>query len=421
MSRPGTRTWHDHPVDDQEPLGLDARRGATGADATVRDWAAPDAVPVPDSASASERSASAAESPTSARVEQDVDAPVGADDEDEQSAAPPLTAEDAGTTPAVSGAPPVTAPASVGTSTPSAEGAPTTAVAEPVPAAASLTDGEADPVAPVTGPPRRPSLLVQGLAPAGVAVALMAAAAAGLVTLTVAVLLLQVVLALGLLALLGAPAASGALVVTVGTLVVADAVALGGEGRITQLAGVAALGLIASLVHQLVRTERSRVTESLADTLMGIVVGCAAACLLALWQLDGGREVLLLGFAATGAVLLAGRVGDLLAPRPVLAQGATRGWPGLLLGLVAGVLAALAVASLEVVDGQLPLRSAALLGVVVASTVATADLAVDLGAAELRAGWRDARRVAALRATALLLPYALLGPVVLLAGRLVLP
>ena len=411
-------------MDDQEPLGLDARRGATGADATVRDWAAPDAVPVPDSASASERSASAAESPTSARVEQDVDAPVGADDEDEQSAAPPLTAEDAGTTPAVSGAPPVTAPASVGTSTPSAEGAPTTAVAEPVPAAVpspAPADGEPASVAPATGPPRRPSLLVQGLAPAGVAVALMAAAAAGLVTLTVAVLLLQVVLALGLLALLGAPAASGALVVTVGTLVVADAVALGGEGRITQLAGVAALGLIASLVHQLVRTERSRVTESLADTLMGIVVGCAAACLLALWQLDGGREVLLLGFAATGAVLLAGRVGDLLAPRPVLAQGATRGWPGLLLGLVAGVLAALAVASLEVVDGQLPLRSAALLGVVVASTVATADLAVDLGAAELRAGWRDARRVAALRPTALLLPYALLGPVVLLAGRLVLP
>ena len=53
--------------------------------------------------------------------------------------------------------------------------------------------------------------------------------------------------------------------------------------------------------------------------------------------------------------------------------------------------------------------------------MATADLAVDLGAAELRAGWRDARRVAALRPTALLLPYAVLGPVALLAGRLALP
>jgi hypothetical protein len=264
-------------------------------------------------------------------------------------------------------------------------------------------------------------LLVQGVAPAGLAVALLAATATGLVPLTVAVLLIQVFLVLGLLALLGAPAAGGASVVTLGTVVVADVVALSADGRIPRLAGVAALGLIASLVHQLVRKERSRVTESLADTLVGIVVGCAAACLLALAQLDGGREVLLLGFAATGAVLLAGRLGDRFAPHPVLAQGATRGWPGLLLGLAFGVVAALVVASLEVVDGQLPLRSAALLGVVVASTVATADLAVDLGAAELRSGWRDARRVAALRPTALLLPYALLGPVVLLAGRLVLP
>jgi hypothetical protein len=53
-------------------------------------------------------------------------------------------------------------------------------------------------------------------------------------------------------------------------------------------------------------------------------------------------------------------------------------------------------------------------------TVATADLAVDLGAAELRPGRRDARRVSALRPAAALLPYAVLGPVALLAGRLVL-
>jgi len=127
--------------------------------------------------------------------------------------------------------------------------------------------------------------------------------------------------------------------------------------------------------------------------------------------------VLLLGLAVTGAVLLAGRVGDSVIARPVLAVGSTRGWPGLLLGVGAGVLCAVLVAD---AGGELPLRSAALLGLVVASTVATADLAVDLGAAELRSGWRDARRVAALRSTALLLPYAVMGPVALLAGRLVL-
>jgi len=434
-------TWQDRPVDDREGLGLDARRGATGEDATVRDWAAPDEVPVPDSASAVERSAATTQPVTSERVHQVADElpvhgtpspasaagqPAGGDraigavaDEPRTGGTPaggPVTAEPE---PAPSGESPTAAATSVDLPGP---GSPSDATAGPAAAVAgSSAEVERPPVTRATGAARRPPLLVQGIAPAVLAAALLAAASWGIVPLTIAVLLLQVFLSLGLLALLDAPAASGAFVVTLGTLVVANAVALDGDGRIFRLAGVAALGLIASLVHQLVRKERSRVTESLADTLVVIVVGCAAACLLALAQLDGGREVLLLGLAATGAVLLAGRVGDRFAPHPVLAQGSTRGWPGLLLGLVAGVVGALLVARLDVVDQGLPLPSAALLGVVVASTVATADLAVDLGAAELRAGWRDARRVAALRPAALLLPYALLGPVVLLAGRLVLP
>lgn len=271
-----------------------------------------------------------------------------------------------------------------------------------------------------TGPPRRPPMLVQGLWPALLAVALVGATLVGLLPLAVAVLGVQVFLVLGALALLDAPASGGAFLVATGTIVAADAVVLVDDGRISGLAGVAGLGLVASLAHQLLRKGRSRVTESLADTLVVIVMAVAAACLLALRQVDGGEQVLLVSLAAAGAVLLAGRVGDRIAPRPMLAAGSTRGWPGLLLGLGAGVAVAVLVADSGVGDGNLALRSAALLGLVVASTVATADLAVDLGAAELRAGWRDARRVAALRPTALLLPYAVLGPVALLAGRLVL-
>lgn len=271
-----------------------------------------------------------------------------------------------------------------------------------------------------TGPPRRPPLLVQGLWPALLAGGLVAATSFGLLPLTVAVVGVQVFLVLGALALLDAPAAGGAFLVAIGTTLVADAVVLDDDGRVTGLAGVVALGLVASLLHQLVRRGRTRVTESLADTLLVLVVSVAAACLLALRQVDGGEEVLLVSLTAAGAVLLAGRVGDRFAPRPVLAVGATRGWPGLLLGLGVGVGASVLVASADLGEGELALRSAALLGLVVASTVATADLAVDLGAAELRSGWRDARRVAALRPTALLLPYAVLGPVALLAGRLVL-
>ncbi len=271
-----------------------------------------------------------------------------------------------------------------------------------------------------TGPPRRPPMIVQGLWPALLAAVLVGATVVGLLPLAVAVLGVQVFMVLGALALLDAPASGGAFLVATGTIVAADAVVLMDDGRISGLAGVAGVGFIASIAHQLLRKGRSRVTESLADTLVVIVMAVAAACLLALRQVDGGEQVLLVALAAAGAVLLAGRIGDQLAPRPMLAAGSTRGWPGLLLGLGAGVAMAVLVADSGLGDGNLPLRSAALLGLVVASTVATADLAVDLGAAELRAGWRDARRVAALRPTALLLPYAVLGPVALLAGRLVL-
>ena len=271
-----------------------------------------------------------------------------------------------------------------------------------------------------TGPPRRPPMIVQGLWPALLAAALVGATVVGLLPLAVAVLGVQVFLVLGALALLDAPASGGAFLVAMGAVLAADAVVLADDGRVTGLAGATGLGLVASLAHQLLRKGRSRVTESLADTLVVIVVSVAAACLLALRQVDGGEQVLLVSLAAAGAVLLAGRIGDSLAPRPMLAAGSTRGWPGLLLGLGAGVAVAVLMADSGLGDGNLPLRSAALLGLVVASTVATADLAVDLGAAELRAGWRDARRVAALRPTALLLPYAVLGPVALLAGRLVL-
>ncbi|MGI8536830.1 MAG: hypothetical protein ACR2K2_10095 [Mycobacteriales bacterium] len=268
-----------------------------------------------------------------------------------------------------------------------------------------------------TGPPRRPAMLVQGLWPALLAGGLALSASFGVLPLAAAILAVQVFLILGALALLDAPAAGGAFLVATAAAVAADAVVLLDDGSISGLAGVAGVGLVGSLAHQLARRGRNRVTESLADTLVVLVVAVAAACLLALPALDGGETVLQVSFASAGAVLLAGRVGDCLSPRPMLAVGSTRGWLGLLLGLAAGVAAAGLVAGLA---GEPTMPAALLVGLVVASTVATADLAVDLGAAELRSGWRDARRVAALRPTALLLPYAVLGPVALLAGRLVL-
>ncbi len=279
-------------------------------------------------------------------------------------------------------------------------------------------------------PARREPILLQGIGPALLAVVLALTAVLGTAPFAVAVLVAQVLLVLGLLALLDAPGSGGAFVVAVAAAVAADAVVLlSGEGA-AGLAGVMGLTLVAALLHQLSRSTRNRVTESLADTLVVALSAVAAACLLALERLDGGHEPVLVALGTVGATLLVARVTDAVLPRPPLAPRATRGWPGLVLGLVAGAGAGLLVAQLSgptslpgppAVLVDLTARSAALLGLAVAATVATADLVVDLAAAELRRGWRDARRAAAVRPSTLLLPFALAGPVALLAGRLVLP
>jgi hypothetical protein len=269
-----------------------------------------------------------------------------------------------------------------------------------------------------TGQPRRLPLVLQGLAGAAVAGLLAGAAAAGGPALVAAVVVLQVALVLTVLAVLDAPAARGAAVVAVVAGVAADAVVLLDDGQVDRVAGVVGLSLVAALLHQLVRRGRNRVTESLADTMLAVVLASAASCLLALRSAAGERDVLLLALVAAAGALLVGRLVDRVLARPVLAAGATRGWPGLLVGLAGGVGAALLVRELAAADVSAP--ATALLALAAAVTVATADLAVDLGATELRPGRRDARRLLALRPAAALLPYALLGPVVLLAGRLVL-
>lgn len=278
----------------------------------------------------------------------------------------------------------------------------------------------ATPEALCAGLPVRPSLPAQGLAAAGVGGLLAVAGLLGIGALTVAVAVLQVLLVLGGLALLAAPGARGLGVLGGLAAAAADAVVLsapdelGGEvgGDVDGLAGVVGLALVASLLLQLLRRERVRVTESLAGGLFVIVLGVCAACLLALRQSPAGADVLFVGLAAAATSLLAGRLADRAAPRPALRPGSTRGWPGLLLGLGSGALAGLAVAAATGIPG---LRGG-LLGLAASATVAAADLAADLAAT----GLRGARLAAAVHPVARLLPYAVLGPVVLVVGRLVL-
>lgn len=258
---------------------------------------------------------------------------------------------------------------------------------------------------------------MQGAGPAVLALLLALAAQLGVLPFAAALLAVQVVAVLAMLAVFNAPASGGAFLVAAAAALAADAAVLYDDGEVRGLAGVMALSVIAALLHQLTRRARSRVTESMSDTLVAVVLAVATACLLALRELDGGVQTAQVALVAAGVSLLLARVGDALAARPVLAVGATRGWPGLLLGLGAGVAAAVLVGG----DGS-PITGtqAALLGLLSAATVATADLAIDLGAAELREGRRDARRAAALTPAALLVPFALLGPIALVAGELVL-
>lgn len=256
----------------------------------------------------------------------------------------------------------------------------------------------------------RPPLLGQGLASAALGAALFGLAVLGDLPLLGGVVVVQGLVGLGFLALVEAPASGGVFLLGAAATIGADLVVQLEDGRVGDLAGVVALSLVGGLLHQLIRRERARVTESLADTFMVVVLGCSAVCLPAALQHAGGSWPVRAALAAAGAALLVGRLVDAVVHRPALAVGATRAWPGLLLALGVGVTVATVVA-----DGHLTSSGAALVGLSAVAAVAAVDLAVDLAAAELSSSPADARRVAALRPVSVVLPYALLGPVVLLS------
>ncbi|MEO6204114.1 MAG: hypothetical protein ABIO67_01835 [Mycobacteriales bacterium] len=266
-------------------------------------------------------------------------------------------------------------------------------------------------------PAPRPNVLVLGAVGAIACGGLAGLSQLGPWPLAGGVLALQLLLILGFLALVDAPASGGGFLVASIATLIGDGIVLTSDGRISGLAGVVGLALVGSLLHQLVRRGRTRVTESLADELVAVVLAVSVVPLVALRMDSGGPEAVRVCLVAGAAALLLGRIGDRVLPRPALALGATRGWPGLLLGMGGGAFAGvLATGTGTALAGT----RGALLGLAVAAAVAAADLAVDLGAAELTAGRRDARRVSALTPVGLVLPLAALAPVAFVAGRLVL-
>lgn len=258
----------------------------------------------------------------------------------------------------------------------------------------------------------RAPLLAQGAVAAMVAAALAGLAAAGELPLLAGVVVLQVFAVLGFLALVEAPAGGGIFAVALAAAAAADVVVWSDDGAVGGLAGVMALALVGSLVHQLARRERYRVTEAMADTVTAVLLACATVCAYAALTHPDGEWAVPAGLAAAGATLLAGRVGDKLVHRPLLGRGSSRAWPGLLLGLGAGVAVSALVGGTY--DG-VSAADACLVGLLSAATVAAVDLLVDLSSSELTTAPSDARRVAALRPVSAVLPFVLLGPVCLVS------
>ena len=226
-----------------------------------------------------------------------------------------------------------------------------------------------------------------------------ALAAWGPLPLLVGVGAAQVVLVLALLAIVDAPSAVGSFVIGVSAALASDVVVHVDDGRVGGLVGVSALAFVAALGHQLVRSHRSRVTESLADTLVAVVLACGAACLPAALHATGGDDAVRVSLVAGGAALVVCQLA-LFAAKD--------GSFGLVTALAVGALVSLAVA------GDLEPSQAALVGLAAAAAVAIADTLVAVAATELS----DERRSAARTPVALLLPVAVVGPVALTATRL---
>jgi hypothetical protein len=256
----------------------------------------------------------------------------------------------------------------------------------------------------------RPPLLLQAFAAAAVSAVLMGLAYSGSVPFEIGVGVAQLLLVLGYLAVVEAPAALGIFTIGTAAALAADITVDVDDGRVGGLAGVAALAFVAGVMHQLLRRNRSRVTESLADTVVVVAIVTSAACLPAVLRESEGEALVRAGLLAAGAALVVGRLSDLLLHRLVVAPDASRGWPGLVLALAVGV----AVAVPEAGD-HLSHRDAMLVGLVCAATAALADLFVDLAASEVLG---TERRTRALRPVTTLLPFALVGPVLLTAARL---
>ena len=255
----------------------------------------------------------------------------------------------------------------------------------------------------------------------GLAAAAVAAGLAGLSLLHVGALaagvfVVQVVVTLAWLAALDVPAGGGAFVIVVIASGVMDGlVGSYREPDIGRAAGVAAVAVIVSLLHQVARRPRVAVTLSFGGTVSALVFALSAASYIGLRLETDGAHADAVALLGAGVALAAARLTDLAVPRPAPLPGSRRGAVGLFVGFGAALLAGWAYG-----NGQpgLGVASGTRLALVSAVIALVADLAID---AVLHADPpADERARSGVPPLGILLPVVLAAPAAYVAGRILL-
>jgi hypothetical protein len=257
---------------------------------------------------------------------------------------------------------------------------------------------------------------VAGLGAGLVAVALAGVTLLGIGPLAAGIFVVQVVVALAWLAALEIRGGGGAFVIVVVASGVMDAL-MGSESApdIGRGAGVLGVTVVVGLLFQLARKPRVEVTVSFAGIVSAATLSLCAAAYVALRVETGGDEAVVAALLGVGAALAAGRLVDLLLPRPPAVPGSRRGVTGVVVGLGAAVLVGWAYGSHGQAIGS---DTAIRLALVTAVLAVVADLAVDSVLAV--APPADSRARSAVPPLGFLLPVVVAAPAAYVAGRILL-
>jgi hypothetical protein len=143
---------------------------------------------------------------------------------------------------------------------------------------------------------------------------------------------------------------------------------------LASLAYVTVVAFVAGVIGQLLRgSKRGSATESLGATLVVVVGVVSFATLIVLNRHPGGTQSVVACLVAAGVALVVARLTDIVLPTPRASVQVPRGSIGVILGAMAGTVAAGVAGSMLV--GLSPPR-AVIAGLVTAMAAVLADLAV---------------------------------------------